>query len=70
MLTGLGFLVIGADRLITLVVRDKFVDVDIALPGREPPGVTSPDLEPKREKIIYISEDSQDSTQCAFDSKF
>lgn len=51
MLTGLGFLVIWADRLVTLVVSDIFVDVDIALPGREPPGVTSPDLEPKRKKI-------------------
>lgn len=46
-LAGLGFRGVAPDLLKT--TPDAVVDVDIALPGRdEPPGVTSPDLEPMR----------------------
>lgn len=46
MLAGRGFRVAAVDRLYN--TPDTDVDVDKALPGREPPpGVTSPDLEPK-----------------------
>lgn len=57
MLAGLGLRGAVAGRLVTGPAVDNVVDVDMALPGREPlkcpwpPGVTLPEREPKPIKI-------------------
>lgn len=56
-LAGLGLRGAVAGRLIT--TPDAVVDVDIALPGRdEPPGVTSPDLDPNNVQLNKLSKKS------------
>lgn len=55
MLTGRGLRAMLLPVLRRYTTPEAVVDVDIALPGRdEPPGVTSPDLEPDFDQSIDI----------------